>query len=146
MKRCVLWVLMVWTAVCLADFSSTDKRNLLTALDNPSGVTILGGKYTIFNMDPYGSLDYENPIKSVTEKNMWVVQKDTEDGVFGTRPLVGGSCIRSNLGTGSKDYDARQLSLTFQVTGPGVFSFYYKTSTWSAHSSGSTKYQPPAML
>ncbi|MBR0459794.1 MAG: chitobiase/beta-hexosaminidase C-terminal domain-containing protein [Victivallales bacterium] len=129
MLRFLLSFVLLLALAVRADFSNSDKRNLLTALDSPQGVTILGGKYTVFNIDQYGNLDDENPIKSSSEQNKWTVQKGE---AWKTTPIVGDSCIRSNLGVG-KDYDGRQISLTFQVTGPGVFSFYYKTSTYSAY-------------
>ncbi len=123
------FLLFLLLACCAwADFSTSDKKKILEALDNPEGVTLLGGKLTVFRLDMYGNLDDENPIKSTTERNEWTVQKGAK---YNTSPVVGDTCVRSALGTG-KDYDARQISLTFQVTGPGTFGFFFRTSTYSA--------------
>ncbi|MBR0459793.1 MAG: chitobiase/beta-hexosaminidase C-terminal domain-containing protein [Victivallales bacterium] len=129
--RLILCVLAVCACRVQGGFSLQKQAEIADALDCPPDVILLGGKNVEFRRTN-GQIDEENPIQKNEEDCRWTVQ--TEEYLW-TKPIVGNSCIRSTIGTGEPKYDARYITLTFQVTGAGVFSFYYKTSTKSAKDS-----------
>ena len=127
-------VLSIHTAVAAPKASE-----ILSAVDAPTSITYLGATYVKYKLEKDENGQYviatdggifgDPIIDKKTTDCKWKVQTKQ---VTNTKPCKGSSCLCSDLGTGSKDNDAQYITLTFQVTGPGTFGFWYKTSTYSA--------------
>ena len=106
------------------------------ALDiaSSSRITIVEQRYIKYKTDEYGWIEEDaagNPLTTTDStsegQSKWTVQSSKEKG---TSPYYGKSCIRSSVSAElSPSNDALKMQLVCKVSGPGVFSFAYKTST-----------------
>ncbi|MBP1583805.1 MAG: hypothetical protein J6866_07605, partial [Victivallales bacterium] len=126
--------------IAVSEAAASLASDILAAVDAPSTITYLGSTYVKYKLvkDDDGAYsiatddNWDPIIDKRTTECKWEIQKKE---VVNTFPKQGSSCLHSTIGTGKLENDAQYAALTFQVTGPGIFSFWYKTSTFSAKTS-----------
>ncbi len=106
-------------------------KDATEALECQGGITLEGFVYRKYSVNDDGDIIEigGEPVYKDSEGNSyWKVMKK-KDSDTNTSPAYGGSCLQSDVPTGKPANDALLSQIVFSVSGPGILTFYYKTST-----------------
>lgn len=120
----------------LTELVAATLPELAKALDLPATVTLVKQTTRIFKVTKevndgsvFIDMDEENFTENSTGNWKTLKQEKASDEDILTRPHKGKDFVRSDFTAGrNKSSDGRCTRLHFQVSGPGMFTFWYKTS------------------